>query len=442
MSKLMLTNKRKVNRFKEKKGKDRISVWITSLGLGDTICATPTIRKLKELYGNYKIDVYTYYPEIFTYNKNIDAVYFFEEEKELNGDYRNLRLTEYAKYFQTFSSTTVKPTVDHATTNIIDFCSIIALNQTLPDYEKWLEIPYTEIEKASLLEKIREFSIDFEKAIIIHPSKTWPTRTWPQENWVKLSEILTENGYQVIAVGSGKPVIERRRKLEGNFGIYKCPPKAINLIDRLTVLETIALLDLSKAVILMDSGLLHMAFATDISIIGMFTIVHPKFRTAWRKNGFNHKFSPVKPKGECSYCTFNKALNIGSYTICPKGVTPPCMPDVETVYGTFQNILAKDPSSSEQFREDQNRNLIQDKSINPTGGPMQQQNIINPDAVCQQAIQAKLNVYQAKEQFESILKIYNGQLDNLINLVGLMKNRILELEGELGMTRSVNKKPG
>jgi hypothetical protein len=62
-------------------------------------------------------------------------------------------------------------------------------------------------------------------------------------------------------------------------------------------------------------------------------------------------------------------------------------------------------------------------------GRMQQQNPINPDIVCQQAIQAKLNVYQAKEHFESVLKVYNDQLDNLVNLVGLMKNRILELEG-------------
>jgi hypothetical protein len=56
------------------------------------------------------------------------------------------------------------------------------------------------------------------------------------------------------------------------------------------------------------------------------------------------------------------------------------------------------------------------------------QNTINPDSICQQAIQAKLNVYQAKEHFESVLKMYNDQVDNLVNLVSLMKNRILELE--------------
>lgn len=57
------------------------------------------------------------------------------------------------------------------------------------------------------------------------------------------------------------------------------------------------------------------------------------------------------------------------------------------------------------------------------------QKTIDPDVICQQAMQAKLNTYQAKEHFESVLKMYNDQVDNLINLVSIMKNRIMELEG-------------
>jgi predicted S18 family serine protease len=70
---------------------------------------------------------------------------------------------------------------------------------------------------------------------------------------------------------------------------------------------------------------------------------------------------------------------------------------------------------------------------------MNKETVINPDIVCQQAIQAKLNVYQAKEYFETVLKTYNDQVDNLINLVNLMKNRILELEGELEREKAKNK---
>ncbi len=65
-----------------------------------------------------------------------------------------------------------------------------------------------------------------------------------------------------------------------------------------------------------------------------------------------------------------------------------------------------------------------------------QQNTVNPDQVCQQAVGAKLNVYQAKEHFESVLKTYNDQIDGLINVIGMMKKRILELETELSGKRN------
>lgn len=62
---------------------------------------------------------------------------------------------------------------------------------------------------------------------------------------------------------------------------------------------------------------------------------------------------------------------------------------------------------------------------------MQSPNAINPDAICHQAVQAKLNTYQGLERFQGTLRQYNETLDGLVKLVGLMKNRILELEGQL-----------
>ncbi len=144
-------------------------------------------------------------------------------------------------------------------------------------------------------------------------------------------------------------------------------------------------------------------------------MVHPVFRTAWRSGSFEHGFAAVPPKGKCHYCTYNRPAIVKDFRECPHGKVPECVPDVKDVYETFTSLLKGTYKNQYQTR----------------GGLMQQkQNMINPDAVCQQAIQAKLNVYQAKEQFETVLKMYNDQLDNLVNVVGLMKNRVLELEGE------------
>jgi hypothetical protein len=62
---------------------------------------------------------------------------------------------------------------------------------------------------------------------------------------------------------------------------------------------------------------------------------------------------------------------------------------------------------------------------------MQQPVTINPDQIVQQTMQAKMEVYRAKEMFESVLKHSNDQLDNMVGLVQMMKTRILELEKEV-----------
>ena len=58
-----------------------------------------------------------------------------------------------------------------------------------------------------------------------------------------------------------------------------------------------------------------------------------------------------------------------------------------------------------------------------------QPNMVNPDLICQQAMQARMAAYEGKEHFESVLKVYNDQVAALITVVGMMKRRIVELEG-------------
>jgi hypothetical protein len=72
---------------------------------------------------------------------------------------------------------------------------------------------------------------------------------------------------------------------------------------------------------------------------------------------------------------------------------------------------------------------------------MQQNTVIDPDIICQQAIQAKLNGYQAKEQFETFIKSLNDQIDTLVNVIGLMKKRILELEKEASTSKKESDAP-
>jgi phage shock protein A len=59
---------------------------------------------------------------------------------------------------------------------------------------------------------------------------------------------------------------------------------------------------------------------------------------------------------------------------------------------------------------------------------MEEQKRISLDDLCQQALQAKLNLYQEREKLDVALKIYNDSMDNLIRAVDLLKRQMIEAE--------------
>jgi hypothetical protein len=66
-----------------------------------------------------------------------------------------------------------------------------------------------------------------------------------------------------------------------------------------------------------------------------------------------------------------------------------------------------------------------------SGGRSGMEEKVNPDILCQNALNAKMEMYRAKEMGEAVLKNYNDRMDELVNVIQLMKARILEMERKL-----------
>ena len=62
---------------------------------------------------------------------------------------------------------------------------------------------------------------------------------------------------------------------------------------------------------------------------------------------------------------------------------------------------------------------------------MNDQKKVSVEEICQYAIQGKLNLYQEKERFDSMLKRYNDNLDTLINVLGVLKTQLDEKNREI-----------
>jgi hypothetical protein len=152
---------------------NKILVLIGSHGLGDTLCAIPTIKKLSEVYQK-NIHVFTYQPELF---KNYPYITLSDNYDVEEGDI----------LIESF-----RPGLFvHTRTDIRQLHAISSGFELLPEEMEINFYPdsYEEIEGLP------------EKYIVIHPSKTWSSRTCEKNRWQELINRLNNMNIPVVIVG-------------------------------------------------------------------------------------------------------------------------------------------------------------------------------------------------------------------------------------------------
>jgi len=128
-------------------------------------------------------------------------------------------------------------------------------------------------------------------------------RRWPAERYVDLAQRLVEQGFEVVLIGG--PDDAWVSPLFAGVGVT-------DLIGRLALPETLALLDEADVMVTHDTGPLHMAGVTRVGIVTIFGPVDPRSRLPQRANavaiwggeGFacrpcydGHDFAPCKENG-------------------------------------------------------------------------------------------------------------------------------------------------
>lgn len=103
---------------------------------------------------------------------------------------------------------------------------------------------------------------------VLHPYSSWETKLWPWERYEQLAESLPEEKFVLVGNGAFFPV---------------AAPNMVDLRNRTSLKELLAVLGHSKIVISTDSGPAHLAAALGRNVISLFGATDP------------HKTAP-KPK--------------------------------------------------------------------------------------------------------------------------------------------------
>lgn len=275
-------------------------------GLGDQIDAEPLVRELRRLYPKDHLIVASHWPELF---EGLD--YPIEETVDIRKHYNTQDIVH---VFHTYSD----PTQDawnymtHVLMESTNFSSLLSIRRQLPPEKKEIQIRYRAEHKITMLEKLGVTEDWLKDAILIHPGRSWPTKTIAVSTWNEVVKNLTQQGKKVVLIGKNENYSGPRRGADtiGLVQGLEIPKEVVDARDKLSIKESLALLDSAFALVSNDSAPIHLAGATNIWIIGIFTAKHPAFVLPWRKDAAGnftqqHKTLECNLRPACWPCNVN-----------------------------------------------------------------------------------------------------------------------------------------
>lgn len=125
------------------------------------------------------------------------------------------------------------------------------------------------------------------RRVLVFPSVSDPNRTLPLATWNALIEKLVEEGFEVILLGENNMIWK-------SFEVSK-PPGVIDLRNKLKILETVALMRRSACMVACDSGPIQLAGATEIGIVGIYSVASGTMRLPYRHGILAHAAVDLNP---------------------------------------------------------------------------------------------------------------------------------------------------
>jgi len=157
------------------------------------------------------------------------------------------------------------------------------------------------------------YGVDFTKTVVIITTYRDKQRTILPEELKNISEYVQSRGLTPVYVGRrGKVSIWKNSLAISDF---EDPGFGVDLRDKTSLSELATIMSMTRAVVGMDGGPIHVAFTTDTPVVCGFTTVGPKYRIPYR--GLARTIA-VSPNISCNFCESDWSLNMWSFNRCPR----------------------------------------------------------------------------------------------------------------------------
>lgn len=234
-------------------------------GIGDQVCAEPTIRYALKAFKGCQVSLASEHPEFFRH-LSFKRVFDLKHEQPI--------------WQQYLVFDTIHPTdhvqwqfMSHMLVNCVDYVSLCALRCQLPVSDR--EVKMDTIGHRG----IGDFSVR-NNIIAVHPGRHWPSKTFPKEWWDAVLATLVKRGSRPVLIGS---------ETDDNRGtVDVCAEGCDDWRGKMSLMETAAFLQHDARVLLTnDSAPLHLAAPGEAWIGYVATCKHPDMISHWRRGAWS-----------------------------------------------------------------------------------------------------------------------------------------------------------
>ena len=331
--------------------KHKVLIKVSCPALGDTLCATPTVRKAALSYG-HKVDVMCRRTDLFERNPYVDKLLKFTEEDPEGYNDIFETYNHWIKGNMNMNSGQIRDTEVQIKLSNFEARQHHALGLGITLYPEELHYDYVPEEQT-------EDSLKIDKdCIVIHPTENWPNRTWPIEHWQRLVNLIKEyTDMKVVMIGkahretkfTGEDITKGLIDLEGvdyNYGDDTPGHQSEASVFR-PISELYHVLNNAWGLVSFDAGPIHLAGCTDTHIFQIGASIRWEKTAPYRNGTQTHKFHFVG--GDCkAFCAtdtkysvkhWNNMNSLPYYPSCLEGYDEfKCQPGPDAIFNKIMEI--------------------------------------------------------------------------------------------------------
>ena len=312
----------------------KILVKVSCPALGDTLCSTPTIRKISKAYG-HPISVQTNRKDVFERNPYVEHIFGFSQNIDKNFDEVFETYNQWVKMNIGMNNESYYSTPIEMKLHMVEARQLHAFGVGMYLYPEELScdfFPGEQTERSKLINK---------NWVILHTTQSWECRTWEVEKWQRLVCMIHHfTNLKIAIIGRSHKEVDYEDTIQKNVVRLKdvdadfCEDgnKFQNEYDENAINEMWHMINNAFALISFDSGPIHLAGTTDSHIIQIGASIRPEKTAPWRNASQTYKFHFVG--GECTkFCASDAKYSVKEWGTIN---SIPYVPECQEGYDTFR----------------------------------------------------------------------------------------------------------